>query len=337
MSVFQWSQSPSANATADPGINWAEGMAPSQINDSARAEMAQIAKYRDDIAGAIVTAGTATAYTVGTFSQFDSLAHLNGQIVAFTPHVTNGAGPVMLNVDSLGQKPLRSAPNVDLLAGVIIQGTPYVALYNNADGAFYLQGFYDNPFGIPLGASMQFWGTTAPNSNFAFPFGQAISRTTYATLFTLLSTTYGAGDGLTTFNLPDLRGRVVASPDNMGGSDAGRLSNAASNIAGQRNSLGGTGGEVVHTLSLGELPTGITSNGVNNISVGSSAAFIQGQPTVIGQPGTGSPTGYLAGPSQAGVSSSGNNNIGVTSNNTGGGAHNVVQPTILANQILRIL
>ncbi len=134
MTLYKWSQTASADATADSTINWAEGQSPSSVNDSARAMMAATAKYRDDISGAIVTGGTSTAYTVISYEVFDTLAHLHGQMIAFTPHTTNGA-TVTLNVDSLGAKPLRSAPNTELLAGVLIQGTPYVAIYNNTDGA----------------------------------------------------------------------------------------------------------------------------------------------------------------------------------------------------------
>src|SRR5260221_2346836 len=110
MTLYKWSQTASADATADSSINWAEGQSPSSVNDSARAMMAATAKYRDDIAGAIVTGGTSTAYTVLSYEVFDTLAHLNGQMIAFTPHITNGA-TVTLNVDSLGPKPLRSAPD----------------------------------------------------------------------------------------------------------------------------------------------------------------------------------------------------------------------------------
>ncbi|HEY7845769.1 MAG TPA: phage terminase large subunit, partial [Bradyrhizobium sp.] len=70
-----------------------------------------------------------------------------------------------------------------------------------------------NPYNIPLGAGLDYWGSTTPNSSFAFPSGQAISRTTYVALFALVGTTYGAGDGSTTFNLPDKRGRVSAATD----------------------------------------------------------------------------------------------------------------------------
>src|SRR5690349_20976807 len=141
MTLYKWSQTAAADATADASINWQEGQAPSSINDSARAMMAAIAKYRDDVTGAIITGGTSTAYTMSSYQAFDTLAHMANQAIAFTPHTTNGA-TVTLNVDGLGAKPLRSAPSVELPAGVLVQGTPYVALYSNADAAFYLHGFY---------------------------------------------------------------------------------------------------------------------------------------------------------------------------------------------------
>jgi hypothetical protein len=82
---------------------------------------------------------------------FDTLAHLNCQMIAFTPHITNGA-TVTLNVDSLGAKPLRSSPGIELLAGTIIQGPAYVATYNSSDVAFYLHGFFGNPYNVPIAA-----------------------------------------------------------------------------------------------------------------------------------------------------------------------------------------
>jgi microcystin-dependent protein len=251
MTLYKWSQTASADANADPTINWAEGQAPSSVNDSARAMMAATAKYRDDVAGAIVTAGTSTAYTVSSFQVFDTLTDLNGQMIAFTPHTTNGA-TVTLNVDSLGTKPLRSAPNVELPAGVIIQGTPYTATYNNADGAFYLQGFFGSPYNIPVGAGIDFWGSTAPNSSFAFPYGQAISRTTYAAIFSIVGTTYGSGDGSTTFNLPDKRGRISVALDTMGGTASGRVTSATGGIDG--TTVGATGGGQTYTMQRSDLP-----------------------------------------------------------------------------------
>src|SRR5689334_23574567 len=101
MTLFKWSKTANTNANADGSINWAEGQAPSTVNDSARAMMAAAAKYRDDVSGAITTGGTSTAYTVSSYQSFDTLAHLDGAMIAFAPHATNGA-TVTLNVDALG-------------------------------------------------------------------------------------------------------------------------------------------------------------------------------------------------------------------------------------------
>jgi hypothetical protein len=121
MSFWKWSRTASSNATADGSINWAEGQAPSTVNDSARAMMAAAAKYRDDVSGAIVTTGGFTAFAVASYQAFDTLAHLDGAMIAFTPHVTNAAGPVTLNVDGLGAKPLRLSPSgADLPAGTLV-------------------------------------------------------------------------------------------------------------------------------------------------------------------------------------------------------------------------
>ena len=70
---------------------------------------------------------------------------------------------------------------------------------------------------LPTGTVVPYAGASEP-SGYLFCYGQQISRTTYSDLFSAVGTTYGVGDGATTFNLPDLRGRVVAGQDDMGGS-----------------------------------------------------------------------------------------------------------------------
>jgi len=336
MPLWKWSKTAASNATADSAINWAEGQAPSSVNDSARSMMARIAEYRDDIAGAIVTSGTSTAYTVSSNQVFDTLAHLDGAMIAFTPHTTNGA-TVTLSVDSLDAKPVRSAPSAELLAGVLVEGTPYVAVYNNSDGAFYIQGFLGNPFNIPLGAGIDFWGTTAPNSAFAFPVGQAISRTTYSTLFSILGTTYGTGDGSTTFNLPDKRGRVSACPDNMFAGDAGRLSGDSSI---SRTTLGSAGGASSKSIAQTNLPavaptfTGSSSS----VTVTSNRSTYLFGTQRQASPGTGI-VGFDAGTGGAEqVTSTGSTVASGTISNLGSGtALPILQPTILCNYIMRIL
>jgi microcystin-dependent protein len=208
-------------------------------------------KYNADISGAITTAGTSTAYTLSSNSVFDTLVHMHLQMIAFVPHTTS-SGTCTLNVDGLGAKPLRSAPSAELPSGTLVQGTPYVATYNNTDGAFYLQGFINNPYQIPVGGLMPYLGSSAPNSSFVLPYGQAISRTTYATLFALTGTAFGTGDGVTTFNVPDMRGRVPYGLDNMGGSASGRMTSLSGGIDG--TTIGANGGSQNVTLGQANLP-----------------------------------------------------------------------------------
>jgi len=102
---------------------------------SARAMMARLAEWRDDVSGTIAigrNCRTSTAYTLASNQVFDNFADMNGAMIAFVPHTTNSAG-CTLNVDGLGAKALAFGPNFFLQSGVLIQGTPYVASYNNAD------------------------------------------------------------------------------------------------------------------------------------------------------------------------------------------------------------
>jgi microcystin-dependent protein len=330
MTLYKWSQSASADATADSTINWAEGQAPSSVNDSARAMMAATAKYRDDIAGAIVTGGTSTAYTVASFQIFDTLAHMNGAMLAFTPHTTNGA-VVTLNVDSLGAKPLRSAPSTEILAGVLIQGTAYIATYNNSDGAWYLQSFFGNPFNVPLASGMDYWGASAP-AGFAFPIGQAISRTTYATLFSLIGTTYGTGDWTTTFNLPDKTGRVSAMKE----ASATRLTIAGSGVDG--GALGAVGGAQNVSLAANQIPTITAVNAAQSIAVSSNVSNVgQGSITTIGAGGGATLNCFSAGATSGTLTSSASNSISATYTNSSQVATKTVQPTIVCNYIMRII
>lgn len=255
---YQWSKIAANNDTADPTINWAEGMSPSSVNDSARAMMARAAGYRDDISGSLVTTGTGSAYLLATNQGFDTLALMDGAMIAFTPNVTN-TGNVSLAVDGLTAKSIRSQTGSagDLGAGVLIAGTPYVVTYNNSNNEFVLQGFAGNPYAIPIGGLLPYTGATAPNSNFVLPYGQCISRTTYAAYFAQVSTTFGACDGTTTFAVPDVRGRVIAAIDGLGGTgNAGRLTTAY--FGSDPTVIGNVGGLQNRTLAQTNLPSGVS-------------------------------------------------------------------------------
>jgi microcystin-dependent protein len=104
-----------------------------------------------------------------------------------------------------------------------------------------------NPVMCPTGMLTPYAGTTAPDG-WLLCAGQAVSRSTYAGLFAVVSTTYGSGDGSTTFNIPDLRGRTAVGKDDMGGTAANRVTAGVSGISGI--TLGATGGsEAVHQHS----------------------------------------------------------------------------------------
>ena len=101
-------------------------------------------------------------------------------------------------------------------------------------------GAVSNVAGI-IGEIRQYAGISSSIPAAWYPcFGQAVSRTTYSDAFAALGTTWGSGDGSTTFNLPDLRGRAMYGLDNMGGTPANRVTAGVSGVPG--NTLGGSGG-----------------------------------------------------------------------------------------------
>jgi len=130
--------------------------------------------------------------------------------------------------------------------------------------------------------------------------GRAVSRATYWRLFSVTGTTYGVGDGSTTFNLPDLRGRALVALDNLGGTAANRILAVGS-------SLGAAGGAESHQLSATEMPAHthplqqtLVASGIN-VTVSSQAG------------GTAGATGF-----------------------TGGGQfHNNLQPFMFVNYLIK--
>jgi microcystin-dependent protein len=107
-------------------------------------------------------------------------------------------------------------------------------------------------FALP-GAIFAYVGQTPPDG-WLFCDGSAISRATYSTLWIAIGTIYGVGDAVSTFNLPDLRGRVPVGLETMGGvASSGRLRNTNfGNIDGTL--LGATGGAQTHVLTQAEAP-----------------------------------------------------------------------------------
>jgi microcystin-dependent protein len=254
-----WNESDDNNNSASPD-GAPEGMAPSGVNNLIRADRGAIKRWYNQTVP-LLTGGSSTAYTltygVAPTALADGMTHL----LQFNQ--TNGAAPT-LNVNGLGAKPLHyhcaGAWRV-IPTGLFDTDDIVRVAYNVAAGAYRLLGLKNR-----TGVVEAFAGTTAP-AGALLCFAQAISRTDYVGLFTVIGTTFGVGDGSTTFNLPDLRGRVAAGKDNMGGSAANRLTGAG---FGSGVTLGAAGGAETHvhsgssTMDAPNLTTLVEGNAVGN-------------------------------------------------------------------------
>lgn len=132
------------------------------------------------------------------------------------------------------------------------------------------------PSGILIGAryigELFPWTGIAPPPLCVLPFGQTLSRTTYASLWAFAQTEiaagntfYNSGNGSTTFGIGDLRGRVIAGQDNMGGVAASRLT--GDTMAPNAITLGAAGGVEAYALSVVHMPTGIPVAVSGSVSV----------------------------------------------------------------------
>jgi microcystin-dependent protein len=193
---------------------------------------------------------------------------------------------------------------------------------------------------VPIGTVLDFGGATAP-TGYLLCYGQAISRTTYSVLFGIIGGAFGIGDGSTTFNLPDCRGRVAAGKDNMGGSAASRITFAGSGIDG--TGMGATGGDEEITLVEGQMPSHTHVAASHTHTVTDSGHTHSYHDILSGAGGTPqiSAGGAVGGtttdssPGSANLSATG---TVVTLNDTGNDAAHVnVQPTIIFNKIIRAL
>lgn len=337
MTFWKWSTTAATNGTVDSTVAAAEGQAPSTLNNGMRGIMAALAKWRDDISGNLVTGGTSTAYTVTTNQGLTALT--DGFMVTVRMSATNGASPT-LNVDSLGAKAIAGVYGSAVPTGVMLSGSVQTFVYDSTDDKWLLHGFFGLPFVI--GQVFDYAGTTAPTQSL-FCYGQAVSRTTYAALFAVIGDTYGVGDGSTTFNIPDLRGRVVAGQDDMGGSSANRLTAVTGSLNG--DTLGATGGAETHTLTTAQLPS--HSHDVGTLATASDGAHthtlvIDG--TANGSGGLTTTTLYS---SSGDVRNTVDFNVtvpsngahthalsGATATNGLGDAHNNVQPTLILNKCI---
>lgn len=181
---------------------------------------------------------------------------------------------------------------------------------------------------LPISSVLDYAGSSAP-SGFLLCFGQEVSRSDYAALFGVIGTTYGAGNGSTTFNVPDLRGSVTAGKDDMGGTDATRLSGFYGAVA---RILNGRLGTSSHTLNEAQIPAH-SHTGFTDVQGAHSHALGAGWLTAGG-----SFSDRLSRNGPERTSTDGAHSHNVQTNNTGGGqAHPNAQPTLIMNKIIKAI
>ncbi|MCW5692564.1 MAG: tail fiber protein [Pseudolabrys sp.] len=180
---------------------------------------------------------------------------------------------------------------------------------------------------FPVGGIIPYGGATAP-TGWLLCYGQSLLRSDYADLFAAIGTTYGVADG-THFSLPDLRGRLPAGKDDMGGSAASRLTSTTMTPNG--NTLGAVGGFQTVTLDTANLPPYTPSGSVSTptITIGGGSTGIT---ATTG--GSGTPSGYNV--VQTAPITATSSQPAFSGNAQGGTSApvNKVQPTLITNYII---
>lgn len=176
---------------------------------------------------------------------------------------------------------------------------------------------------IPSGIVLPFAGASAP-TGYLLCYGQAISRTANPALFTAIDTTYGDGDGSSTFNLPDLRGRSISGEDDMGGAAANRITSAISGIDGV--TLGAVGGN--QSLQSHNHSASVSDSGHAHV-IQTNANTSSGG---IGNIVTAANTGAAGSTFNSNAATTG---ISVGIGNTGAGSSQNMPPTMIMNFIIK--
>lgn len=293
------------------------------------------------------SSGTPNAITVTA----PAFSGTDGQVINYISTNTN-TGAATLNPSGFGAIQIMrdsSTGPQPLTGGELVATNAVSVIYDATAGTFHILSpvNWPNTAGVPVGAIMPVGGFTAP-AGYAFAYGQAVSRTTYASLMTaytsaqtaslssgsptitgLADTTqfargqaiesvgipagatiqsctstactlsanatatrtgtvtvfpYGNGDGSTTFNLPNLRGKTIVARDNMGG--------AADNVSQVSTTLTTTAASASATVgSAANLSIGMTISGNSNVAPGTTISAISGTTITLSANATGTQSG----------------------------------------------
>ncbi|MBK3406306.1 tail fiber protein [Methylorubrum populi] len=263
------------NGTGAAPILWGEGMPANAVNNSAREEMAALARWHSDTNGFLGATISGNAATIVSSQGFKASHFGNGFSISFATMQTN-TGPMTLNIDNTGARPWRRPRGVDFAPGDIVPFMIHVVIWSPAQQAYVsIAPTLDEPGRIGTFATSE-----AIPPGWVECDGRALSRSAYSALFGLFGTYFGNGDGSTTFNIPDVSGRTIFSRD----AGKGRLTGAG----GIGGVIGSAGGSETVTLNDTQMPS--HSHGG---STGSTGAHDHGG--VTGQAGTHSHSGTTGG------------------------------------------
>lgn len=149
-----WSVTASSNGNSDTNANWAEGMLAPSINNSARANMAAIKGWSNQISGGCTCAGSSNAYTITSDAAAAiSTAYAAGMMFMLKANHTN-SGAATLNVDGVGDVAITTSDGGDVVAGDIVSGGLYLLAYNSTGPRFELIGSFAGGAYQPLDADL---------------------------------------------------------------------------------------------------------------------------------------------------------------------------------------
>lgn len=247
--LIDFSTDAASNDMAAPPILWVEGQQANTVNNSMRATMAALANWRDDNVGALgASRGAGDVYNVATSQGFQAASVARPHTLRFRVASANQT-PASLSLDGLPAKPLLRARGRPVGPGDMAPDTVYAVSYIPSEGAYFVTSpAIERPGRIVAQADATMEPGWLPCD------GRALSRSVYAALFAAIGTTWGPGDGSTTFNIPDLRGRAMFGADNLGGTAANVLTGTGG-AAGINGALGSSGGAQTVALTTAQMPT----------------------------------------------------------------------------------